>query len=132
MRETLDHGILTSSENRSRLQGMLKSKLAKYKMQHQLIAYKSEKNKYMKLLYVTKRDYLKPQFHDHKGNSKHIYKLMTKLAVGVSVNPILDSILDVELANEFANFFWNKIVKIRNEFDETSECFICPNNRNFV
>ena len=32
---------------------------------------------------------------------------------------MLDSNSDVELANDIANFFWNKIVKIRNEFDET-------------
>ena len=46
------------------------SKWAKYKMEYQIIAYKSEKTKYMQLLHVTKRDYLKTQFHDHKGNSK--------------------------------------------------------------
>ena len=49
------------------------SKWPKYKMEHHLITYKSKKPKYMKLLYVIKRDYLKTQFQDHKGNSKHIY-----------------------------------------------------------
>ena len=51
---------------------------------------------------------------------------MAKLTGCVSVNPMLDSNSDVELASDFANFFCNKIVKIRNELDETSECFICP------
>ena len=50
---------------------------------------------------------------------------MAKLTGGVSFYPMPDSNLDVELANDFANFFWNKIVKIRNRLDETSEhiCF---------
>ena len=80
----------------------------------------------MKLLYVMKRDYLKTQFQNHKENSKHLCKSIAKLTGGVSVNPMLNSNLHVELANDFANFFWNNIVKIRNELDETSECFICP------
>ena len=77
-------------------------------MEHQLIAYKSEKTKYMKLLYLMKRDYLKTQFQDHKGNSKHLNKLMAKLTGGVSVDPMPDSNLDMELANDFAYFFWTK------------------------
>ena len=79
----------------------------------------------MKFLYVMKRDYLKTQFQDHKGNSKYLYKLMAKLTGGVSVNSMPDSNSDVELANDFGNFFWNKIVKIRNELDEILECFFC-------
>ena len=79
------------------------SKWAKYKMEHQLIVYKSEKNKYMKLFYVTKRDYLKTQFQDHKRNSEHLFKLTAKLTGGVSVIPVSDNNSDVELANDFAN-----------------------------
>ena len=94
-------------------------------MEHQLISYKSEKTKYIKLLYVMKRDYLKAQSHDHKGNSKYLYILMVKLTGGVSVNPMPESNLNVELVNDFTKF-WNKTVKIRNKLDETSECFICP------
>ena len=62
----------------------------------------------MKLLYVTKKDYLKMQFLDHKGNSNHLYKLMAMLTGGVSVNPMLGSNSDVELANDFTNVFLNK------------------------
>ena len=66
------------------------------------------KAKYMMLLYLMKRDYLKTQFQDHKGNTKHLYKLMAKLTGGVSVNPLLDSNSDVELANDFTNFSGTK------------------------
>ena len=75
-----------------------------------LLLTNQKKTKYMKLLYVTKREYLKTQFQDHKGNSTHLYKFMAKLTGGVSVNPMPDSNLDVELANDFTKFFWNKIV----------------------
>ena len=80
------------------------SKWVKYKMEHQMTAYKSEKIKYVKLLYVMKRDYLKTQFHDHEGNSKLIH---IGGKVGRRCHPMLDSNLDVEVANDFANLEQN-------------------------
>ena len=60
------------------------------------------------MLYVIRRDYYKVEFNQHKGDSKHLYKLVAKLASGVSANPRPYVGSDLQLAEEFAEFFRTK------------------------
>ena len=67
-----------------------------------------EQSNYKRMLYAVRRDYYKAQFNQHKGDSKHLNKVVAKLTSSVSANlmPYVES--DLQLAKEFAYFFRTK------------------------
>ena len=67
------------------------------------------------MIYLAKRDYYKQELKNHKGNTKHLYKLMPKLTGGINANPMPDSKSNSDIAEDFAEYFLQKIVKIRDD-----------------
>ena len=67
------------------------------------------------MVYLAKRDYYKQEFKNHKGNTKHLYKLMSKLTGGINANPMPDGKNNSDIAEDFAEYFLQKIVKIRDD-----------------
>ena len=89
----------------------------KYKQEHQWLAFKTERDKYHKMIFVVRREYYKMEFHKLRGDTKQTYKLIAKLTGSTSENPLPDSNSDLELSEEFADFFLNKITTIRAKLD---------------
>ena len=89
----------------------------KYKQEHQWLAFKTERDKYHKMIFVVRREYYKMEFHKLCGDTKQTYKLIAKLTGSTSENPLPDSNSDLELSEEFADFFLNKITTIRAKLD---------------
>ena len=79
--------------------------MRKYQNDHDCLAFKVEQFRYKRILYLVRTDYYKMQFHQHKGDSKHFYKLVAKLTSDVSVNPMPYVESDLQLAKAFADFF---------------------------
>ena len=65
--------------------------------------------------YLARRDYYKQEFKNHKGNTKHLYKLMLKLTGGINANHsnLSDGKSNNDIAEDFAEYFLQKIVKIK-------------------
>ena len=85
----------------------------KYKQLHQLKAFKVARNKYFRLIHVIKKGYYQDDFMKHKGDSKALYNLVSKLTGSEKTNILLDQPRGVELAEEFSKFFLQKILKIQ-------------------
>ena len=51
----------------------------KYKQLHQLEAFKFARNKYFRLIHVIRKGYYQEEFVKHKGDSKALYNLVSKL-----------------------------------------------------
>ena len=54
----------------------------------------------------------------HKGNAKHLYKLVSSLTGIISENPLPECENDEELSERFAEYFSSKIEKIRGNLDK--------------
>ena len=87
-------------------------------MSHQLKEFKHEYGKYFQMLYHTRRDYYHMEFTSHHGDSKHLYKLVSKLPGGMIINNLPECRSNKDLAEEFAQFFNDKLMKLRNVLDE--------------
>ena len=67
------------------------------------------------MIYLAKRDYYKQEFKNHKGNTKHLYKLMSKLTGGIYANPIPNGKNNSAITEDFTECFLKNIVKIRDD-----------------
>ena len=62
----------------------------KYKQLHQLEAFKVARNKYYRLMHVIRKGYYKEEFMKHKGDSKALYNLVSKLTGSEKTNILPD------------------------------------------
>ena len=84
----------------------------KYHEEHQWLAFKKTKqNMYIKHLYISRQDYLRKEIAGLEGNTKHLYKLITKCMGTVSENPLPECQNDKRLWNRVVKFFVDKIKK---------------------
>ena len=90
----------------------------KYKEDHQWNAYQQERLRYNKLLYKQRSQYIQNEVVKHKGNAKHLYKLMSSLTEIRSENPLPKCKNDEKLSEHFAEYFSSKIEKIRDNLDK--------------
>ena len=65
------------------------------------------------MIYLAKRNYYKQELKNHKGNTKPLYKLMSKLTGGINAQPMPDGKSNNDIAEHFAEYFLQNIVKIR-------------------
>ena len=63
------------------------------------------------MIYLSKRNYYKQELKNHKGNTKHLYKLMSKFTGGINANPMPDGKSNNDIAEHFAEYFLQKKVK---------------------
>ena len=77
----------------------------KYKQLQQLEAYKVARNKYFRLIHVIRKSHYQDEFVKHKGDSKALYNLVSKLTGTENSNIQPDQPRGRELAGEFAEFF---------------------------
>ena len=89
----------------------------KYKQLHQLEPYKVARNKYFRLIHVIRKSYYQDEFVKHKGDSKALYNLVSKLTGTENTNILPDQPRGIELTEEFAAFFLQKIEKIQSALD---------------
>ena len=50
----------------------------KYGTEHQWKAFQTERSRYNRMLNATRTEYFRKDFEQHKGNTKHLYKLVAK------------------------------------------------------
>ena len=74
----------------------------KYKQLHQLEAYKVARDKYFRQIHVIRKSYYQEEFVKHKGDSKALYNLVSKLTGTENTNILPDQTRGIELAEEFA------------------------------
>ena len=89
----------------------------KYKQLHQLEAYKVARNKYFRLIQFIRKSYYQEEFVKHKGDSKALYNLVSKLTGTENTTILPDQPRGIELAEEFAEFFLQRIEKIQSALD---------------
>ena len=56
-------------------------------------------------------EFIITHINDHRGDTKHLYKLVAKLKGAKAENPLPDTQSDIDLAESFADFFIGKIQK---------------------
>ena len=56
--------------------------------EHQWEAFQTERLRYNRMLNAVRTEYFRKEFEQHKGNMKHLYKLVAKLNGSTSVNPL--------------------------------------------
>ena len=76
----------------------------KYKQLHQCEAFKVARNKYFKLIHVTRKGYYQGEFVKHKGDSKALYNLVSKSTGIEKTNILLDQPRVWNLQSNFQNF----------------------------
>ena len=89
----------------------------KYKQLLQPEAYKVARNKYFRLIHAIRKSYYQEEFVKHKGDSKALYNLVSRLTGTENTNILTDQPRGIELAEEFAEFFLQKIEKIQSALD---------------
>ena len=72
-----------------------------------------ERSKYMKMIHAVRSEFYHSKFKQHKGNSKELYKLVSRLTGSVMENKLPDHDSSDVICEELANFFLNKIERIR-------------------
>ena len=90
----------------------------KYKEDHQWNAYQQERLRYNKLLFKQRCQYIQNEVVKHKGNAKHLYKLVSSLTEIRLENPLPKCENDEKLSEHFAEYFSSKIEKIRDNLDK--------------
>ena len=97
----------------------LEHKFRKYRLSHQLIAFKTERKKYRSAVYMSKKSYISTTIMKNKGNSKTLYELTNQLTGRKKTNTNLPKHnTDISLANDFSEFFLNKIQTIRDNLSQ--------------
>ena len=89
----------------------------KYGEDHQWLAYKRERNRYKNMLIFNKRKFLSDKVMQTRGDVKALYQLTNNLTSQTNENPLPKEKDDQEMADEFAEFFLQKILKIRELFE---------------
>jgi exonuclease III len=91
-----------------------------YKEDHQLRAFKVERNRLNRMLFAAKKETISEMVIKCGKDSKALYQLVNNITGVKKVNPLPDSQSDKHLAEEFADFFLGKIIKIRQDLCEKS------------
>ena len=66
-----------------------------------------EKLKCMKMIHAVRSEFYHSKFKLHKGDSKELYKLVSRLTGSIMENKILDHYSSDVTCEELANFFLN-------------------------
>ena len=88
-----------------------------YREEHQLIAFKSERNRWNRMLFKAKIDVISNEVIKCGKDTRALFKLINNITGVRKENPPPKCVTDKDLANEFADFFLDKILKIRKELD---------------
>ena len=70
-----------------------------------------DENKYNKMIFLAKRNYYRQEFKNHKGNTKYLYKLMSKLTAMINANSMLDRKSNNDIAEDIAEYVLQKLWK---------------------
>ena len=89
----------------------------KYRAEHQWIALKEERKKYIAMLRRANTHMLSSQVIEAGKDTKKLFRLIDTMTGNKKSNPLSPSMNNKELAEEFALFFINKIRKIRETLD---------------
>ena len=83
-----------------------------------------ERYKYMKMIHAVRSEFYHLKFKQHKGDSKELYKLVSRLTGSIMENKLPDHDSNDVICEELANFFLNKIERIRESLSghEFYEC----------
>lgn len=99
----------------------------KYKQNHQLLSYKAERLQFLYQLRKLKKEILLSDIIEHRGDSKYLYKFVSKLWGQKIENPLPKCNSDQQLAENFAEFFISKIQNIRKNLENLSKFKTTPN-----
>ena len=92
----------------------------KYGEQHQWQAFKSEGNKYSRMLIDVKTKFFQNKISENKKDKKVLYNIVSSTIGANTENPMLPGNSNIEIVNSFANFFINKIQNIRDKLETYS------------
>ena len=85
----------------------------KYRQNHHWEALKMERSKYMKMIHAVRSEFYHSKFKLQKGDSKELYKLVSRLTGTIMENKLLDHDSNDAICEELADFLLNKIARIR-------------------
>ena len=71
------------------------------------------KTKYTKMIQAVRSEFYHSKFKLHKGDSKELYKLVSRLTGSIMENNLADHDSNDVICEELVNFFLNKIVRFR-------------------
>lgn len=86
-----------------------------YKEDHQLKAFKIERNRLNRMLFAAKKCAISEMVVSCGKNTKALYSLINNITGVKKETPLPDHTSEKDLADEFASFFIGKIVKIRDD-----------------
>ena len=91
---------------------------------HQWEAFKMERSQYMKMIHTVRSEFYHSKFKLHKGDSKELYKLVSRLTGGIMENRLPDHDSNDIICVELAILFLNKLVRIRGSLSgyELNKC----------
>ena len=72
-----------------------------------------ERSKYMKMIHAVRSEFYHLKFKLHKGDSKELYKLVSRLTGSIMENKLPDHDSNDVICEELPDFFLNKIARIR-------------------
>ena len=90
----------------------------KYRQNHQWETFNMERSKYMKMIHAVRIEFYHSKFKLHKGDSKELYKLVSRLTGSIMENKVLDHDSNDVICEELADFFLNKITRIRESLSD--------------
>ena len=76
-------------------------------------SFKMERSKQIKMTHAVRSELYHSKFKLHKGDSKELYKLVSRLTGSIMENKLPDPDSNNVICEELAIFFLNKIVRIR-------------------
>ena len=77
----------------------------KYRQNHQWEAFKMERSKYMKMIHAVRNEFYHSKFKLHKGDSKDLYKQVSRLTGSIKENILPDHDSNDVICEELTNFF---------------------------
>ena len=94
----------------------------------------------MKMIHAARSEFYLSKFKLHKGDSKEVYRLVSRLPGSIMENKLLDNDSNYVICEELANFILNKIARIRQSLSgyELYECetsdylFQCQISRQWI
>ncbi|XP_052788755.1 uncharacterized protein LOC128223518 [Mya arenaria] len=94
----------------------------KYRQQDQFEYFKQIRSLYSYEICKQKKTVMVDKIENAKGNTKHLYRIVSELTGTKSENPMPSAVNDTTLAEQFADFFMDKIATIRNALNDY-QCF---------
>ena len=75
-----------------------------------------EGSKYMKMIHAVKSEFYHSKFKQHKGGSKEVYKLVSRLTGSILENKLPDYDSNDVICEELANFFLKKLQGLESHY----------------